>query len=286
MFNWDSIELKERKYAYKQLSMNKTIEEKTDLLRNMFSGKECVCLATGPSLLDYSKQAIDEFCKDKVVVSVKTAAVRHLDVTDICVTNFYNSYKFSNDEPFLILARQEVPLGNKNFVNRMLVEHSSFMTKLPFKPDILWGCNNLVAHSKSVCYANRWNENELTKQKVNRILGPGILNDMAIPVMVHLGVKKIYFLGWDGSQVDNRGRVKHFYKIDRTIQPNINVIREDLDCRILKADTAKHEQEIVTNSEIDIYRYLSSKRISPFILSTQSHVDKVFKRQKINVSDP
>tara|TARA_R100000734_G_C3318006_1_gene111691 strand:+ start:1450 stop:2295 length:846 start_codon:yes stop_codon:yes gene_type:complete len=281
MINWDEIPIKERKNVLRKLNKGKSREQKTDLLYNAYKGLECVCLTTGPSLLDYPEEEINKFCEGRVVVSIKTASLKFKNVTDICVTNYYNSYKFSNNEPFLILARQETPIWHNNWVNKNLVTEESYSNFFPFQPDILWGCDNTVGHSKSVCYANRWEDNELTKQKTNRILGPGVLNDLAIPVMVHLGVKKVYFLGWHGSRLNNQGKLDYAYKIENKHKPNLNAIKESLDCRILKSDTSKDECSLITESELDILEYFNKKQIEVSILSKNSEIDKKFKREQI-----
>lgn len=281
MINWNDFPVKERKHVFRRLSRGKSREQKTDLLYNAYKDLECVCLTTGPSLLDYPEKEIEEFCKDKVVVSIKTASLKFKNTTDICLTNYYNSYKFSNDEPFLILARQETPIWQNNWVNRRLVTEESYGNYFPFQPDILWGCDNTVGHSKSVCYANRWEENELTKEKTNRILGPGVLNDLGIPVIVHIGVKKVYFLGWHGSRLNKHGKLEYAYKIENKHRPNFNVIKESLDCRILKSDTPKDECSLITESELDILKYFNKKQIEVSILSKNNQISKKFKREEI-----
>ena len=269
---WKKISLKDRKIFLKEKLKGLSLEDKTDLLFNSFEGEECVCLATGMSLLDYSEDKVREFCKDKVVLSVKTASLKFKHVTDICVTNYYNSFSFSGNEDFLLLSRQETLLDHPNWVNAGLVTPETYAANFPFSPDVLWGCDTSGKHSNSVCNANRWKENELSKRKVNRLLGPGILNDMAIPTMVHLGVSKIYFLGWDGSLLDKKGKVKHFYDLERKYKPNLNKIRSDLDLKIVKSDLPKDEQQVVRDAEEDIVKYFASKEIDIFTLSKTSNI--------------
>ena len=77
MINWKEIAVKERKALYKEISKNKTLEEKTKLLKNIYEGLEGVCLVTGPSLLEFPQEKIEAFCKDKPVFSVKTATLKY-----------------------------------------------------------------------------------------------------------------------------------------------------------------------------------------------------------------
>lgn len=254
------------------------LEQQTDLLENYCDDCEVVVLTTGPSLLDYSSEKIKDFCKDKIVLSVKTASLKFEDITHFSITNFYNTFQLTGNEKYVTLARRETKWGTQNFVNGHLVLRETWTNSFNIKPDILWGCDNTVQHSRSVCHANRWKENELRYQKINRILGPGILNDMVIPVAVHLGASKIYFLGWDGSRLNYNGNVKHFYTIEKQYTPTINLINPNFNLNNLKADLEFDEQKIVRNSELSLLNYLNSKNIESYILSKSSSVNNKFKR--------
>lgn len=255
-----------------------SLEEQTDLLENYCGDCDIVILTTGPSLLDYSPEKIKDFCKDKIVLSIKTASLKFEDITHFSITNFYNTFQPTGNERFVTLARRETKWGTKNYVNGHLVVRETWANSFNIRPDVLWGCDNTVMHSNSVCYANRWEENELKNQKINRILGPGILNDMAIPVAVHLGASKIYFLGWDGSQLNCNGNVTHFYTTDSDYKPTVNLIDPNFNLNNLKADLQIDEQEIVRNSELYLLNYLNKKNIKPYILSKSSFVNNKFER--------
>ena len=206
------------------------------------------------------------------------AAIKYAKITDICVTNFYNTFDFEGVLPFLFLARNEAPIGYVNQVNLNLINPKTHITKFKGKVDILWGCDNRCLHSNSVCNANRWEENTLDKQPTDRILGPGILNDMAIPVMMHTGVSKIKIIGWDGSVLDEKGSVEHFYDIEEQFRPVANCMRRNLDLSTIKADLKEDEQQVVRKAELDIKNFLNNNGIEIEILTKLSHVDKAIKR--------
>ena len=57
----------------------------------MFQGAEAVCFLTGVSLQEFPVAKIKKFCENKAVFSVKVAAKKFPDITDVCVTNSYKS---------------------------------------------------------------------------------------------------------------------------------------------------------------------------------------------------
>jgi len=278
--NWSDIDVKERKKVFRQIAAEKNMsrEDKTKLLKNMYEGLECVCLTTGGSLSEFTKEKIEEMYGEIPVFSVKMAAIKYAKITDICVTNFYNTFDFEGVLPFLFLARNEAPIDHPNQVNLNLINPKTHVTEFKGEVDILWGCDNRCLHSNSVCNANRWEENTLDKQPTNRILGPGILNDMAIPVMMHTGVSKIKIIGWDGSVLDEKGSVEHFYDIEEQFRPVANCMRRNLDLSTIKADLKEDEQQVVRKAELDIKNFLNNNGIEIEILTKLSHVDKAIKR--------
>lgn len=272
-FDWGDYPVKERaSIAKKLLKDNVRHKVVANILKDMYKGETVVCLATGASLLDFSPEALSHKIGHLPVFALKMAAVRHEDIVDVCVSNYYNT--FDKEVPYLFLARQEAPLGSSNLVNRSIVYPATFKQQFTVRPDVEWGSDNTCLHSQSVCNANRWAENSIENSPKNRILGPGCLNDMAIPVMVHMGVSRIMFMGWDGSDVKHNGTISHFYDVERQFEPTMNSIWPNFDLRNLKADTALDEQEIVRRASVDIKNYLEGEGISISILTKNSTVDE------------
>lgn len=278
MNKWLTIPIKERKLMFKKLGKNRTRQQKTKLFKNMFQGSESVCFLTGVSLNEFPADKIEKFCENKAVFAVKTAAQKFPNIVDICITNSYNTFHFPENRNYLVFARQDMPINQPNWVNLDLIKRETYSLKFKNSPDILWGSDISCGHSRSVCKANRWHENSLDNNPDNRILGPGIMFDTVAAVMAHTGVKLISFLGWDGSRLNEEGKIKHFYDIETDYKPTMNYVSDDFDMKNLKADLTEHEQEIGQKSEIDLTNYLKSNNINIEILSKMSNINSYVDR--------
>jgi len=281
MINWKEVAVKDRKNVYKEICKNKSLEEKTKLLKNIYEGLEGVCLVTGPSLLEFSQEKIEQFCKDKPVFAVKTATLKFSKVVDVCITNSYNTYQPHPKRKYLVLARQETPIQFNNWINQDLIEKNTFYNSFFYEPDILWGSDTTVGHSKSVCKTNKWKENSLENTPINRVLGPGIMYDMIVPILIHTGLSKVGFLGWDGSDLDKKGNIKHFYDVEKKYRPMMNCVTDDFDLNNLKADLQEHEQQIGTNAQARLYEYFVESGCQPEILTKNSSINSSFPRNDI-----
>tara|TARA_R100001129_G_C5315323_1_gene246236 strand:+ start:62 stop:919 length:858 start_codon:yes stop_codon:yes gene_type:complete len=278
MNKWLTVPLKERRFFFKKLANKRTRQQKTKLFKNMFQGSEAVCFLTGVSLNEFPVDKIQKFCENKVVFAVKTAALKFPNIVDICITNSYNTFHFPKEKNYLVFARQDMPINYKNWVNADLIKKNTYALNFVNEPDILWGSDVSAGHSKSVCNANRWNENSFDNNPDNRIIGPGIMNDMVAPILVHTGVTKVSFLGWDGSRLDQNGNIKHFYDIEESYKPTMNYVTDDFDMNNLKADLPEHEQEIGQRSEIHLTKYLEYNNIDIEILTKNSNINSYVNR--------
>ena len=99
------------------------------------------------------------------------------------------------------------------------------------------------------------------------------MNDMVAPILVHTGVSKVSFLGWDGAKLDNNGNIKHFYDVEKIYSPEMNFVTDDFDMKNLKSDLPEHEQQIAQRSEIDLTNYLKSNNIEIEILTKNSNIN-------------
>lgn len=275
--NWEDYPVKDRAgVAKKLLRMVKRYKDVNRVLKDMYKGQTAVCIATGSSVLDFTPEELSAKIGHLPVFALKMAAKRHEDIVDVCVSNYYNT--FDEEVPYLFLARQEAPYTQDNPVQKQILYPATFKQHFDNPPDVQWGSDTSRGHSGSVCYANRWEENSIENSPNDRILGPGCLNDMAIPVMVHMGVSHIQFMGWDGSDVKHNGTINHFYDVEREFEPTMNGISRGFDLRNLKADTPLDEQEIVRRATLDMQTYLSDNGVGMTILTKNSTVDENINR--------
>jgi hypothetical protein len=169
-----------------------------------------------------------------------------------------------------------MPYGYKNWVNPQLIETKTFSEAFVNEPEILWGSDVTARHSNSVVNANRWEENSIDNNAFNRIIGPGIMNDMVVPILVHCGIKKINMLGWDGAKIEEDGSIRHFYDIEKEYTPTLNYVTKKFNLNNLKSDTHECEQQIAKRGEEAILDYLSSKNIEISVMSKNSMItDKI-----------
>ena len=285
MIKWNDIPIKDRKRVYLEKSKDKSLLVKNIMLKNMYKGLECLCVSAGISTSEFDKEKVVEFAKDKPFFAVKTAALKFEDEIDICITNFYATFKFPSIRKYVVLARQEMPHGYKNWINPDLVDTKTLCEKFENKPDILWGSDTTARHSRSVVNANRWEENSIDNNAYNRIIGPGIMNDMVVPILVHCGVSKINMLGWDGAKIEEDGSIKHFYDLETEYKPTLNYVSNKFDLNNLKSDTPECEQKIAKRGEESVLRYLNSKGIEINIMSKQSLITKKIKRNYVLYGD-
>ena len=281
MIKWSKIPTKDRKNVYREKSSGKSLLLKTAMLKDIYKDLECVCFMAGPSLCEFDQDVIESFCKDKPVISIKTAAQKFRDITDVCITNHYATFDFPVDRPYMVLSRQETPLGYENWINTDLVELNTHRINFLNQPDTLWGSDTSARHSRSVVNANRWEENSFINNPFNRIIGPGIMNDMIVPLLVHFGVKKVSFLGWDGAKIQEDGSIRHFYDIETQYKPTLNYVSNKFNLNNLKSDTTECEQQIAERGETSVLRYFTSKNVDIEILTKNSTVTNEIKRNYV-----
>ena len=278
MIKWKEIPVKDRKKVFIEKSKGKSLLVKNLMLKNIFKDLECICVSAGQSTSEFKIEKIIEFASDKPFFAVKTAALKFDKYIDVCITNFYATFNFPSIRDYIVLARQEMPYGKKNWINSDLIDMDTYSETFENEPDILWGSDVTARHSNSVINKNRWEENTIDNNPYNRIIGPGIMNDMIIPILVHCGVKKINMLGWDGAKIESDGSIKHFYDIETEYKPTLNYVSKKFNLNNLKSDTSECEQEIAKKGEDRVFDYLSSKKIELQIMTKNSLVTKNFKR--------
>ena len=281
MFSWSKIPLKDRKAKYKDMSNGKSLLLKNAMLKNIYKGYECLCISAGMSTSEFEYDVIKEYAKDKPVFTVKTSTLKYKDITDVCITNYYATFHFPKQRDYVVLARQEMPLGYKNWVNKDLIEMSTFSEQFQNEPDVLWGSDVSARHSNSVVNANRWVENEISNSGFNRIIGPGLMNDMVVPIMVHCGITKINMLGWDGARIQPDGSIRHFYDNEPQYKPTLNYVSNKFNLNNLKSDTNECEQKIAKRGEECLLTYLNSKGIEINILTKHSEINSKIKRNYV-----
>ena len=227
----------------------------------MYKGLECVCFLAGPSLCEFEQEKIEKFCENKPVFSLKTSALKFNSITDVCITNHYATFNFPEKRDYIVLSRQETPLGYENWINPDLVDLDTLSNKFENTPDTLWGSDTTARHSRSVINANRWEENLFINSPYNRIIGPGIMNDMVVPLLVHLALKKSASLVGMEQKYKTMEQLNIFMILKIQYKPTLNYVSNKFNLNNLKSDTGECEQQIAVRGEEEVFKFLSSKNI-------------------------
>jgi len=284
VIDWNTIPLKDRKTKFKEISEGKSLLLKTAMLTNMYEGCDSVLINCGPTAAEFDYETIKEFCKDKVLFTVKVVTQKYEKITDVHISNTYATWHFPKQRPYLVLTRQEMPHGYENWINTDMIELETHSLYFKNEPDIMWGSDITARHSNSVCLANRWEENSFKNNPYNRIIGPGIMNDTIVPLLVHTGVSKVSILGWDGAQMRENGSIEHFYDHEPQYTPTMNYVSphtNKFNLNNLKSDTDKCERDIGQSGEERLAEYLTENNIELEILTKNSTITDKIKRNYV-----
>lgn len=240
-----------------------SIEQKLELLKDSYAGKDCYILTCGPSLQDYSKQFLDDFLKDKLVLSIKQAYTRHPEVTDFHFFNCSNlpqpsngieHYSYGDDGP-IVVASSNYPDGSR----WSQLQKKDLFFKIPIRTEI---------ENEFICFTKEFDK-YLLDSSITRPCGPGIMLETVIFMAVHLGVKNIFALGWDLSY-NNIQRVddyKHFFGSTKKLHNRGDIL----------------DWEIQATREVskDLFYWLKDRGINLNLASEQSSLYENIPRVKL-----
>lgn len=244
-----------------EISKKKSFLDKMDIIKQYCSGKDFLVIGCGPSVKEYTKEAIQNFSKDKNVLCIKQS---YLEFSDICNFHFFNDYNISpykHEEDVFTCSS-----------SRMIYEDAKKRVWKDYRDtDIHFIINELDFHN-TLAANNNFQDWEIEKTGINRVWGPGIILECVFPFLVYMRPKKIYTLGWDYGPREITGgtHLEHFYSSDKRkhfVNP-AGVCEKDENVRL------------VENSKY-LNRYLRSKQIELIVLSKKSYVHKEIKRLKI-----
>lgn len=224
-------------------------------LKDSFKGEEIVVFACGPSLNDYSKEEMINFCKGKKVACIKQSFFRFKEICDFHFINDNNMLKYSNENSFLITSG-----GMKSY---------PFKNLLGKEPDLHLKVTTDGNLKNTIASTNNFSLNQI-EDKNEVLWGPGIMLESVIPFITLCGFKKVYFLGWDYSKAEKR-ITDHYYN-------------DDLRIRFTNPTVGCYSGEnslLIENSSF-LHDYLLSFGIESFVLSRNSHVSSKFKRIDLN----
>ena len=200
------VDIKDIKHIMRSKLINyKTMQARNDLLANITNQKECVILSCGPSLNDFSEEFLREKLQDKFVIAVKQAFNKVPDMVDMHVFNCnnYELYDYSDNRP-VVVGCSSMPLATT--IERIWGKDTSLDL---FYRVVSNGYDNSLAKTRD--FANFSLSNTLT-----RPWGPGIMSEIVLFLVEHMGFSQVTTIGWD---LEKPGETKsnHFYGEKRLI---------------------------------------------------------------------
>lgn len=172
----------------------RSLQEKSDLLYQCCAGEDCFIIATGPSAGEFDPDELREVMTGRPVMAVKAA---YQIVPELVRCHLNNPvHYFSCDYGDHVPLRFSSTDGRDEKWNES--QDLSFTTTAEFPITRGWA-RSTVSSKKN--FAD-W---EISK-KLERPLGPGIMEELGFYLAVHIGCSRLFTLGYD------LGGYSHFYE--------------------------------------------------------------------------
>jgi hypothetical protein len=267
-------------YLKNQIQQFDEAEDRIKCLKNTYKDETAYIVAGGPSLNNYSYEYLNAFLADKLTLSIKQSWNIFNSVTDFQLLNFTNfaPYDWSNCKSIVTWAIFEDFHPEMIFNNNLEYD---LMIPIYRNSSLRGGLDGPNRMTQSVAelldFENILLDNP--ENGINQPWGPGIMYEMAIPLAIHLGCKKIVTIGWDIGDIssfskdvkDETQRVfqEHFYGEEHN--------------KIVYAKTPMGPREItsVSNSTKEMYYWLKNKGIEWEMVSDRNPGYKGIKRIKL-----
>ena len=243
--------------------------DRLDLLKDAFKGEECYILTCGPSLAEYEVEELKEKLKDKLVFTVKQAYEEYSEIADF---HFFNScnftpFKTSSDNPVISVGTsgETLPWTREQAWDDQELDIFARVT------NDSRGIDTSLAGSRSF---DKWT----LDKSVNRPWGPGIMYESVFYMAEHLGVSKIYTVGWD-FEAPGTTTSHHYY--DDDVAPLGDT--SETESKILRPSDHMDPGEIAKKIEASQYldRWLGGNDIDLYVATDTSYVHKSVRRKKI-----
>jgi len=240
----------------KEMLQHEDIMDRMNVIKNKYEGETAYIVAGGPSLNNYTHDYLRDKLSDKLVMTIKQSYNIFEELCDFHLLNFCNfcEYDFKDNHKTIsawVYFEQFHPQMIFDNNLRCDVMLPVFRNQAPGTAE--------ERMQNTMALKGDW-ENLDINNSIPRPWGPGTMYELAIPMALWLGVKKIVTVGWDIGDLnsfengteDNTQRVfqDHFYG------------KEDED-KIVYAKTSMgpYEIKIVAESTKGVYEYLQSRGI-------------------------
>jgi hypothetical protein len=216
-------------------------------LENKHINKDCVILTCGPSLKEYSKKKILEFCNNKIVICVKEAIIEYEDIAD------YFLYNGCRERPYYI---------TKNIIK--IYSASKNQPKTPCDIFLKENISEFQPEKQILCKQN-FDDYNFKNNKL-RPWGPGIMYESGFYLALYMGIKNVYTIGWDLIDTTNTYKITHFFDDD-----NSNKYKES---GHWNNRNWLGEMEMVNRNIPYMYEYFKSQNMLIHVVGEQSFVNR------------
>lgn len=220
-------------------------------LKNACEGKDCVILTCGPSLREFSKEKVKNFCKGKLVICIKEAVFEYEDIANIFVCNNHRliNYSLNNDKIIKILQWCGRTNGNKFHI--ILKEDRPF------------------SESTQLLQTKEFDKYDFNN-KTERPWGPGIIYETVLYLAKYMGCKNVYTIGWDLIDTNKQSVLDHFFDEDSRYKDTSIVWENTMN----PEKNRNKEMVFVANNIIHMYEYFKNNGMNIFVVGEMSHLDR------------
>lgn len=237
-----------------------SIEERLQLLKDKYKDETAYIITCGPSLSKHDINQLKLKLKDKLVICIKQAQNILENETDFHLLNTYNLSDYSWNSNSIVFWSLSKSYANEQ-LQRIIDMKANIDLYIPMlNPPF-------IDYSQTVQATNNFEDFYMMEKNTEVKFGIGMMYEMAIPLILLLGCKKVVSIGWDlGDPKNSSTEWNHFYKnnVNKITRPANGEIAEKL------------------KSTDKLYDWFISKDIDFKIISNESFVSSKFPRITLN----
>ena len=253
----------------KQLLQLEDAQTRLDVLKNQYEGETAYIVASGPSLNNYDQGYLQDFLSDKLTMSIKQSWNIFKAQTDFHLLNFCNfaPYNWTDCKSIVTWAIFEQFHPDMIFQNNL---NADLMIPIYRNSPMTGGGQGPDKMIHSVAEKGDFDSILLNNPEngINQPWGPGIMYEMAIPLALYLGCKKIVTIGWDIGDINSFSKGKDD-DTQRVFQDHFYGNQHN---EIVYAKTSMGPREIlsVAKSTKPLYYWLKEKGVEWEIVSDRN----------------
>ena len=250
-----------------------SIEERLYYLKDIYKDETMYWVTAGPSLGEHNKQRLNDFLSDKLVSSVKHSYDYIGKCVDFHLLNTWNHKKthYVSDDTIVMYA-----LAKSYFK-----EHLEFASMHPM--DIFVPVSNppFTMQDQTTQATREFNNLLSFRHGVEIKWGPGLTYELAIPLSLLLGCKRIITIGWDlGGQ---KGRLLPDLNAKWDSSQHFISDKSSKEVYDNEKGTQPQDGELIEaiKSTTELYNWFEERDFEMVIISDRNPADDRFRRMTL-----